>query len=100
MAPGTMLLPVTHSPLLVPTFALNPLGPLAPAVRLSPAWAAIYPGADLDVSLVPSFPPQTFFCSRLQMIQLPSPFRNPLCGLGQTAFEGVSDKFGGGGKVS
>lgn len=50
----------------------SPLGLLALALRPSPAWTALHPAADPDVPLVPSFPCQPLFCSRLQLIQLPS----------------------------
>lgn len=72
----------------------NPVGLLALALRPSPAWTAIRPGAD---SNVPFFP--VFHASHYSVPD--SSWSNfPECGWGRIDFESVSDKLGGGEKLS
>lgn len=72
--------PLTHSGSVCCRSRLSPLGLLALAPGPSPAWAALHPGADLNVPLIPSFPYQPLFSFSWSE----TPFHpNPTDGLGQ-----------------
>ena len=92
--------PLTHSgPMCSSQF--NPLGLLSLALRPSPTWAALHPAAALDVPFSSQFSIPATFLFRTPGDPTFPPFPpTQHVGWGRTDFEGVGDKFGGGGKVS
>ena len=91
IGPGRWAALCDSSPGLAPTphslrgcvlqFSAEPRGLLALALRPSVARAALHPGADLDVPLIPSFPYQPLFSSSWSNFPPFPP--NPTHGLGQ-----------------